>query len=107
MQVGSGLSGQPTNSYALYNASLVDDCLQLPSAGCNRTIAFWSLTPNRLNSWAFSTIRKSGTENPEDIIGNSGVVISAAGTLLLITVWGQNSWHLIIIIIIFYFCAYT
>ena len=96
LQVGSGLSGQPNNSYALYNASLVDDCLQLPSAGCNRTIAFGWQVPFGFNHQAFSTVRRRGTNNTADNVGNSGILITTSQNVLLVLLYGNQSMaHLI------------
>ena len=96
LQVGSGLSGMPSNSYALYNTSLVDACLQLPTPGCNRTIAFWLLVPQVSNNYAFSTVKTQGTHNTTANAGNSGIIVNA-GNLLLVGVSGnQNIFYQII-----------
>ena len=39
--MGSALESRTENSYILYNNSLVDECLYIPSLGCSRTITFW------------------------------------------------------------------
>ena len=97
LQVGSGLSGQLNNSYALYNASLVDGCLQLPSPGCNRTIAFWLLVPDTFHHNILSTVRRHGNRNTTANVGNSGIVVAVTGDLLLVGVAGnQNTYYQII-----------
>ena len=75
LQVGSGLSGIPSNSYVLYDARLVDDCLQVHSPGCKRTIAFWVKVSNRTSKvYVLSTVRTVDDRNVPNNVGNSGVV---------------------------------
>ena len=92
LQVGSGLNGQERNSYALYNASLVDDPLQASSPGCNRTIAFWFLVPSSSGSTeAFTTIGQLGTSNPADTIGNSGIRVAHINRLTIICLYDKEN----------------
>ena len=92
LQVGSGLNG-PNNSYALYNTSLVDGCLQLPSPGCNRTIAFWCQVPGNVRRFLLTTTRIVGRTNPASIMGNSGILMFNVGRTLVAILYGGNASH--------------